>query len=291
MVTLNIQEEIMWRQRSRIQWLSEGDSNTQFFHQKATRRRNKNKISSLTRSDGSVSEDCEEMQAMTRDFFQNLYTSEGTANMSAVLDHVPSKVTDSMNTFQCAPFTEKEVKEALFKMFPTKAPGPDGYPDHFFQRNWDTCGEDLTRAVLRVLNGDEVPDEVNDTFIVLIPKVQNPSSLGRFRPISLCNVIYKIISKALANRLKSVLPDIISEEQSAFVPGRIISYNIIVAYECFHYMRTNGSKRNAYCALKLDMAKAYDRVEWNYLGAIMRKLGFHQLWVEKYILTCSNKLN
>lgn len=60
--------------------------------------------------DGSVSEDCEKMQAMTRDFFQNLYTSEGTANMSAVLDHVPSKVTDSMNTFQCAPFTEKEVK-------------------------------------------------------------------------------------------------------------------------------------------------------------------------------------
>ena len=140
------------------------------------------------------------MQAMTRDFFLNLYTSEGTANMSAVLDHVPSKVTDSMNTFQCAPFTEKEVKEALFQMFPTKAPGPDGYPAHFFQRNWDTCGEDLTRAVLRVLNGDEV----NDTFIVFIPKVQNPSSLGQFRPISLCNVIYKIVSKALANRLKSV---------------------------------------------------------------------------------------
>jgi len=121
-------------------------------------------------------------------------------------------------------------------MSPLKAPGPDGYPAHFFQRNWDMCGEDITRAVLRVLSGDERPEEINSTFIVLIPKVPNPTLMGQFRPISLCNVIYKIISKALANRLKSVLSEIISKEQSAFVPGRIISDNIISAYECLHFM-------------------------------------------------------
>ena len=139
--------------------------------------------------------------------------------------------------------------------------------------------------VLRVLNGDEQSTEINGTFIVLIPKVQNPLSLNQFRPISLCNVVYKIISKALANRLKMVLPDIISEEQSTFVPGRIIIDNVLVAYECLHYMRTNRSKNNAYCALKLDMKKAYDRVEWNYLEAIVLKLGFGSLWVDK-VMKC-----
>jgi hypothetical protein len=123
--------------------------------------------------------------------------------------------------------------------------------------------------VLMVLNGNETPTEINGTLIVLIPKVQNPVSLNQFQPISLCNVIYKIISKALANRLKMVLLDIIFEEQSTFVSGRIITDNVLMAYECLHFMRKNHSKVNAYCALKLDMTKAYDRVEWSYLEAIM----------------------
>ena len=136
---------------------------------------------------------------MTQDFFMRLYTTEGTVHMADVLKMVPRRVTKEMNDFLCAPFTEKDVKEALFQMGPMKAPGPDGFRTHFFQKNWDLCGEDLTRVVLKVLNGDASPGDINSTFIVLIPKVQNPVSLGQFRPISLCNMVYKIISKALAN--------------------------------------------------------------------------------------------
>jgi hypothetical protein len=109
--------------------------------------------------------------------------------------------------------------------------------------------------------------------------VASPEELGQFRPISLCNVIYKIASKVAANRLKVYLPDIISEDQSAFVPGGLITDNIITAYECLHFMKKNRAKRNRFCVLKLDMRKEYDRLEWSYLEAVMIKLDFHRLWV------------
>jgi hypothetical protein len=129
--------------------------------------------------------------------------------------------------------------------------------------------------VLRILKGEEDPSVVNDTFIFLIPKVAEPEELGQFRPISLCNVLYKIASKVVANRLRVILPEVISEEQSAFVPGRMITDNIITAYECLHFMKKKWAQDSRYCALKLDMRKAYDRVEWGYLREIMARLGFH----------------
>ena len=122
-------------------------------------------------------------------------------------------------------------------MSPTKASGPDGLPAHFSQRNWELCGGEISEVVLRVLRGEDDPAIINNTCIVLIPKVDGPEELGQFRPISLCNVIYKIASKLMANRLKLILPEIISEEQSAFVPGRLITDNIITAYECMHFMK------------------------------------------------------
>ena len=132
--------------------------------------------------------------------------------MEAVLETVPAKVTSEMNDRILKPFGENEVKEALFQMFPTKAPGPDGFPAHFFQRNWELCGAEVTSVVMRILRGEDDPSVINNTFIVLIPKVASPEELGQFRPISLCNVIYKIASKVVANRLKVILQEIISEE-------------------------------------------------------------------------------
>lgn len=104
--------------------------------------------------------------------------------------------------------------------------------------------------------------------------------LTQFRPISLCNVLYKIASKVIANILKMIRPDIISEEQLAFVPGRHITDNIISVYECLHFMKRSKAKVNSFYALKLDMMKAYNRLEWDYLQAMMIKLGFAPSWVQ-----------
>ena len=164
------------------------------------------------RADGTVTDDPAEMEQLATSFYKNLFTAEGTSGMDEVLNTVPVKVTPGMNQQLLAPYSPEEVKKALFQMFPTKASGPDGYPAHFFQRHWDLVGNEVTNIVLRILRGEESVEVLNETVLVLIPKVANPNSLSQFRPISLCNVLYKIASKVVSNRLKLILPDIISEE-------------------------------------------------------------------------------
>jgi hypothetical protein len=226
----------------------------------------------------------EEIEDMAVNFYKQLFMAQDHISPKEVVRYVPSKVTSLMNELLDAPFTDMEVKKALFMMHPHKAPGPDGFTAGFFQRHWSLIGPDVCSVVLAFLNGGDMPSIVNNTVLVLIPKVKNPQDLSQFRPISLCNVLYKICSKVIANRLRLVLDDIISEEQSAFVPGRLITDNVLVAYESIHYLKRKKGVTGP-CALKLDMAKAYDRVEWEYLRTIMLKLGFTDHFVS-LIMKC-----
>lgn len=189
-----------------------------------------------------------------------------------------------MSDYLDAPFTEQEVERALFQMAPSKSPGVDGFNAGFFQAHWDLVKPCVSQAVLKFLNGGDLPEEVNRTLLVLIPKVSNPQELSQYRPISLCNVLYKICSKTMANRLRCILDEVVSAEQSAFIPGRLITDNVLIAYECIHYLRRKKGKSGD-CAVKLDMAKAYDRVEWQYLESIMRTLGFSEKWCNQ-IMKC-----
>jgi hypothetical protein len=134
--------------------------------------------------------------------------------------------------------------------------------------------------VLEVLNGSDIPPGWNDTWVALIPKVKNPQYMKDLRSISLCNVVYKLVSKVLANRLKTILDGIISPNQSAFVPGRLITDNVLLAYEVNHFMQSKRRGTVGYASVKLDMSKAYDRVEWVFLEKMMRKMGFHDKWIQ-----------
>lgn len=120
---------------------------------------------------------------------------------------------------------------------------------------------------------------------MLISKGNNPQELKDFQPISLCNVIYKVISKCLVNRLRPILGEIISLEQSAFVPGHMITDNAIIVFECIHAIQKGSGDREEFCAYKLDLSKAYDRVDWGYLKQLLEKLGFQSQWVH-WIMTC-----
>jgi hypothetical protein len=150
-------------------------------------------------------------------------------------------------------------------------------------------GAEITQEVLLALNSGVIPEGWNDTTVVLIPKVDDPERITQFRPISLCNVIYKIISKMLAARLKEILPDVIAPMQSAFFPGRLITDNVLVAYECVHSIKNKRAGNNATCAVKFDMHKAYDRVEWIFLEGMMRRLGFSERWISM-MMACVNSV-
>lgn len=279
------QEEVWWKQRSRASWLKHGDKNTRFFHQKANQRRKRNLIEVLKDDNGREVEDDADIARVLGDYFGGLFTSSNPEGIEETTNLVAGRVSETHLTVLGEPFTREEVEEALFQMHPTKAPGLDGFPTLFYQKYWDIIGDDVSAFCLQVLQGVIPPGMINQTLLVLIPKIKKPEHATQFRPISLCNVLFKIITKTIANRLKIILPDIICQTQSAFVPGRLINDNALVAYECFHFMKKRISGRNGMMALKLDMSKAYDRVEWSFLQGVLQKMGFPPSWVS-LIMSC-----
>jgi hypothetical protein len=195
------------------------------------------------------------------------------------------RITSKMNESLLRPFVAEEVDFALSQMHPLKSPGPDGFAACFYQKTWNIVWSEVCTAVLDFLNRGAFHDDINETYIALIPKIKNPTHITEFRLISLCNVIYKLIAKVLANRLKRVLGKIISPNQSTFIPGRLITDNIIIAFEALHTMDTRLKGKEGYMALKLDMSKVYDRVEWNFLETVMSRIGFADRWVQ-LLMTC-----
>jgi hypothetical protein len=222
---------------------------------------------------------------MATSYFKELFTRDPSLNANRLLSLTQHKVTNEMNELLCRDFTTEEISDALFQIGPLKAPGVDGFPTRFYQHNWGTIKEEVINAVKLFFVTGQFLEGVNDTAIVLIPKCDQPETLKDFRPISLCTVIYKVIAKCMVNRLRPILGEIISINQSAFVPGRLITDNALVAFECLHFIEHNTKENKNFCAYKLDLSKAYDRVDWEFLKKVMQRLGFSQRWVD-WIMSC-----
>jgi exonuclease III len=259
--TLLEQEEIQWKQRAKVEWLQNGDRNTKFYHACANQRRTSNKIREVCDLAGNRMETQEDIGRAFVDYFSDLFSTGQPDHMEECLETVDRRISTETNDRLLRPFTAAEVELAIHQMAPLKAPGPDGFNACFYQKNWELIGGEVCNAVISTLNLGVINKEINSTYIALIPKSKNPICVTDYRPISLCNVIYKLISKVLANRLKEVLPTIISPYQSAFIPGRLITDNILAAYETLHTMHSRMYGKKGFMAVKVDMSKAYDRVE------------------------------
>ncbi|KAL2230717.1 UNVERIFIED_CONTAM: hypothetical protein Sindi_1666100 [Sesamum indicum] len=197
-------------------------------------------------------------------------------------------ITDEEANQLLLPISADDVKQAMFDIADDKAPGPDGYSSRFFKAAWPVVGEEVTRAVLDFFSTGKLLKQVNSTILALIPKVHTPMSVNDFRPISCCNVLYKIIAKLLVQKISVLLDKIVSPCQTAFIPGRSIGDNIMLAQELFS--RYNQMRLPPRCALKVDIRKAYDTVEWDFLLAVLQLFGFPPTftrWIEECVTTTS----
>lgn len=219
------------------------------------------------------------------DYFRELFKSSDPENTDDLFDDFVPRVTEDMNHLLTAPVTDLEIKQAVSSIKGGSGAGPDGSNGKFYQQHWSIVGPTICSEIKEFFRSGIFPQEWNFTNICLIPKISNPTKMSDMRPISLCSVHYKIISKILCSRLKRILPEVISDTQGAFVLGRLITDNVIISHELVHALRTNGPAAAEYMAIKTDMSKAYDRVEWCFLEKLMVKLGFNSKWVS-WIMRC-----
>lgn len=278
------EEEEYWKLKSKNSWLQVGDKNTKIFHSWAKARKMRNNIPSLYDS-GGVEHTSEEAKGeIAIKYFTELFSTSSPSDATELLRGFTPRVTERMNTDLTKPVSDTEIRKAVKAVKSDSSPGADGMTGHFFQNFWSITGPQIISEVKKFFLEGVIPEDWNYTQLCLLPKKPNPSLMTDLRPISLCAVSYKIISNILCARLKGILPSPVSQTQGAFVAGRLISDNLLIAHEMIHGLKTNPQCKGDYIAIKTDMSKAYDRVEWDFLEILLQRMGFDSKWIEWMML-------
>lgn len=220
------------------------------------------------------------MSQLIIEHFKNLFFALTLRELANFLKILASCISDELNQSLSMEYTQRSSKGLI-----ANASHESSRTWWYVPNLWHIMGSTISVAVINALNFRNFPHALNHTHIVLIPKRTNLVKVGDFHSIGLWNVLYKLISKFIDNRLKQWIHLFISHTQSAFVPGRLITSNVLVAHELMHYIKQKMQGKNDFMSLKLDMSKTYDRVGWEFLEEVMLKMRLNQKMVA-LIMTC-----
>ena len=281
---LNKAERTFLGQQAKATYVLQGDRCTRYFHALMKANGRRDHIASVIRRNGTPTTSEGEVASEFIEYFQGLFGSEvpTTEPQEGMFAEGPS-VTEEDCGLLVQGVSNREIKEALHSIDDTKAPGPDGFSSKFFKATWEVTGGELCAAVKEFFANGKLLRQLNHTTISLIPKSENPSRVEHYRPISCCNVVYKIISKIMAKRLGGCLGYVIDPVQAAFVAGRAMTDNIFLVQELLR--RYNVRRDTKRCFLNIDLAKAYDTITWPFLRFAMRSIGLPQRFIE-WVMEC-----
>ena len=279
-------EEELWAMKSRINWMIQGDWNTSFYHVSTLIRRKHNKILSIKDSQGEWIFEQSAVMDFVQNHFQNLFSSEmlfSSRLASFSYTDLPHLSNSDVHTLSL-PVLDDEIKNALWSLKPFKSPGPNGIHAGFYQRFWLLVKDSVINEIKKVFRERKVPAYLNQTHVALIPKIKGPETIKNYRPISLCNSIYKIISKIIVIRIRPHLDKLVSLFQTAFIPGRKGIDNTIIAQEIIHTIgRKSGKVGNL--VIKIDLEKAYDKLEWSFIRDVPQAANFPSKMIQ-LIMSC-----
>ncbi|KAJ0897860.1 putative RNA-directed DNA polymerase [Helianthus annuus] len=266
------------KQKGRLKWAIDGDENTKFFHVVVNNRKAVNSIHGFN-IDGEWCTKPSKIKKMVYSFFRDKFKDNLKFRPHLHCFNI-KKISEAESLMLVEPFSENEIKNAVFECGDDRSPGPDGFNFRFIKHFWEIFKEDFVRIFEWFHAHGVINDGCGASFIALIAKISDPVSLNNYRPINLVGVISKVISKVMANRMRMVLESVISDSQSAFLKGRYILDGPLIINELISWIKK--SKMKAFF-LKIDFEKAYDNVNWNFVTSILSQMGFPDLWC-KWVL-------
>lgn len=280
-------EESFFKQKSRIKWLHLGDQNTLFFMRVATSRLSYNSIRSLMLSNGVLITDPELMCKIAVDHFTSILAPSELPQLHSpfhwFLQIIPFRYSQEQRSAIGSFPSDLEITTTILKLNPNKAPGPDGFTSAFFKSAWSIVGEETIATVRQFFLSCFLPSATNATILTLVPKKPGASSITDYRPISCCNTTYKAISNLLVKRLKIILPEAILPNQTAFIRGRLLIENTLLASEIVQGYHKNGGQKRI--TIKIDIAKAFDTIRWEFIFQCLRGLHLPEIFIH-WIQAC-----